>query len=66
MNLRKKKTTTTTPKTTIFQTNFDNTNFERSRTSSLITTPPPHPSLHPSSYTCQGLKGINKFLYIVK
>lgn len=56
-----KTTTTTTPKTTIFQTNFDNTNFERSRTSSLITTPPP-----PSSFTCQGLKGINNLLYIVK
>lgn len=48
MNLRKK--TTTTPKTTIFQTNFDNTNFERSRTSSLITTPPPPPPSLPAPF----------------
>lgn len=47
MNLRKKTT---------FQTNFDNTYIERSRTSSLITAPP---SLLPTY--CQGLKDINKY-----
>lgn len=52
MNLRKKTT---------FQTNFDKTYIERSRTSSLITAPPP---LLPTY--CQGLKGINKLLCIVK